>query len=169
MRRFEPSAAPGTVEALVDQDEARVLRSLAEQLAGLLTEAGETETSRDAAVDRVLPDAYCDDEEAAEEWRRLSRRALADRKATFAQRMVDDLERAATNPGVHTIALDTAGALDWVRAVADLRLVLAERMGIREEGDEPSGALEGGAELYDWLAWMQDDLVRVLTMLEEAP
>ena len=167
MRRFEPAAQSGTVEALVGQDEARVLRSLAEQLAGLLGEAGETESSTDTAVDRILPDAYRDDEEAQAEWRRLSRRALADRKAAFAQRVADDLEPAATNPGVHTVTLDAAGALDWVRAVADLRLVLADRMGIREDGDEPSDALDGGSDLYGWLAWMQDDLVRVLTLLEE--
>ena len=158
----------GGFEALVEPEEARVLASLATQLQTLLGEAAENEALSvgDAAVARLLPDAYRDDEEAAAEWRRLSRRALAERKADFAARFARDLAEATEGAEATRILIDERGALDWMRTIADLRLVLAERMGIRQEGDAPDPEQEGAADLYDWLAWMQDDLVRAL---DDAP
>lgn len=152
----------GGFEAVVEPEEARILASLAAQLSSLLGEAAEDEalSDSDPAVARLLPDAYRDDEEAAAEWRRLSRRALAERKGEFASRFAADLADATTAPESTRIRLDESGALDWMRAIGDLRLVLAERM---ELGDDR----EGMSDLYDWLAWMQDDLVRVLDLAEE--
>lgn len=152
----------GGFEAVVEPEEARILASLAAQLSSLLGEAADDEalSGSDPAVARLLPDAYRDDEEAAAEWRRLSRRALAERKGAFASRFAADLADASTATASTRIRLDEAGALDWMRAIGDLRLVLAERM---EVGDDR----EGMSDLYDWLAWMQDDLVRVLDLAEE--
>ncbi|KRF30936.1 DUF2017 family protein [Yonghaparkia sp. Soil809] len=152
----------GGVEAALEPEEARILASLAAQLSSLLGEAADDEALSDAdpAVARLLPDAYRDDEEAAAEWRRLSRRALAERKGAFASRFAADLADAAAASQTTRIRLDEAGAIDWMRAIGDLRLVLAERM---EVGDDR----EGMSDLYDWLAWMQDDLVRVLALAEE--
>ncbi|KQV24646.1 DUF2017 family protein [Yonghaparkia sp. Root332] len=152
----------GGVEAALEPEEARILASLAAQLSSLLGEAADDEALSDAdpAVARLLPDAYRDDEEAAAEWRRLSRRALAERKGAFASRFAADLADAAAASQTTRIRLDEAGAIDWMRAIGDLRLVLAERM---EVGDDR----EGMSDLYDWLAWMQDDLVRVLDLAEE--
>ncbi len=157
-------AVDGGFEALVEPEEARVLTSLAAQLQSLLGEAADDEalSEEDAAVARLLPDAYRDDEDAAAEWRRLSRRALAERKAGFAARFAAALAEATAASETTRILIDEAGGLDWVRAIGDLRLVLAERMGLHDEGDEPSEEDEGAAELYHWLAWMQDDLVGVL-------
>ncbi|GAA1688487.1 hypothetical protein GCM10009792_05360 [Microcella alkalica] len=152
----------GGFEAVVEPEEARILASLAAQLSALLGEAADDESlsGSDPAVARLLPDAYRDDEEAAAEWRRLSRRALAERKGSFASRFAAALADASAASESTRIRLDEAGALDWVRAIGDLRLVLAERM---EVGDDR----EGMRDLYDWLAWMQDDLVRVLDLAEE--
>lgn len=152
----------GGFEAVVEPEEARILASLAAQLSSLLGEAADDEalSGSDPAVARLLPDAYRDDEEAAAEWRRLSRRALAERKGAFASRFAADLADATAAASSTRIRLDEAGALDWMRAIGDLRLVLAERM---EVGDDR----EGMSDLYDWLAWMQDDLVRVLDLAEE--
>ncbi len=167
----------GGFEAVVEPEEARILASLAAQLSSLLGEAADDEalSGSDPAVARLLPDAYRDDEEAAAEWRRLSRRALAnliredglfghralaERKGAFASRFAADLADASTATASTPIRLDESGALDWMRAIGDLRLVLAERM---EVGDDR----EGMSDLYDWLAWMQDDLVRVLDLAEE--
>lgn len=149
-------------EAVVEPEEARILASLAAQLSSLLGEAADDEalSDSDPAVARLLPDAYRDDEEAAAEWRRLSRRALAERKGAFASRFAADLADATAAAASTRIRLDESGALDWMRAIGDLRLVLAERM---EVGDDR----EGMSDLYDWLAWMQDDLVRVLDLAEE--
>ena len=67
MRGFVP--VDGEFEALVEPEEARVLASLAAQLSALLGEAADdVELSEvDPAVARLLPDAYRDDEEAANE------------------------------------------------------------------------------------------------------
>lgn len=166
MRGFVP--VDGEFEALVEPEEARVLASLAAQLSALLGEAADdVELSEvDPAVARLLPDAYRDDEEAAAEWRRLSRRALAERKGAFAARFAADLADAAAASETTRIRIDEAGALDWMRAIGDLRLVLAERIGITDAEDDEIGDDDteraGVVDLYQWLAWMQDDLVQVL-------
>jgi hypothetical protein len=178
VRGFLP--VDGEFEALLEPEEARVLASLAAQLSALLGEAADDEhlSQADPAVARLLPDAYRHDEEAAAEWRRLSRRALAERKGAFAARFAADLADAAAASETTRIRIDETGALDWMRAIGDLRLVLAERMGITEPEDDESGGFddddaaaagdaeraerEGLVDLYQWLAWMQDDLVQVL-------
>jgi hypothetical protein len=167
VRGFQPVV--GGWEALLDPEEVGILRSLATQLSELLGEAAvDSGSSRaDAAVDRLLPDAYEDDEEAAAEWRRLSRRGLADRKKSFAARMAADLAGASADPGPTRIRLDEAGVLDWMRAIGDLRLVLAERTGLaRGDSEGLLAAQEGVRDLYEWLAWIQDDLVRALEGVE---
>lgn len=184
MRGFVP--VDGAFEALLEPEEARVLASLADQLAGLLGEVADDAelVEADPALGRLLPDAYRDDPEAADEWRRLSRRGLAERKAGFAARFSADLADAAVASQTTRIRLDEAGAIDWMRAIGDLRLVLAERMDLADAlsspgGDEPSDETgnetpddlerrSGMADLYDWLAWMQDDLVRALDRAAEA-
>lgn len=170
MRGFLP--VDGEFEALLEPEEARVLASLAAQLAALLGDAAADQelSELDPAVARLLPDAYRDDEEAAAEWRRLSRRGLAERKGEFAARFAADLADAAAASETTRIRIDESRALDWMRAIGDLRLVLAERMGITEpEDDEFDDELSdenderaGLVDLYQWLAWMQDDLVQVL-------
>lgn len=178
MRGFVPVGEE--FEALVEPEEARVLASLAAQLSALLGEAADdVELSQaDPAVARLLPDAYRDDEEAAAEWRRLSRRALAERKGAFAARFAADLADAAAASETTRIRIDEAGAIDWMRAIGDLRLVLAERMGLTEADDDEFDGFDelddedaadaadaeraGLVDLYQWLAWMQDDLVQVL-------
>ena len=179
MRGFVP--VDGAFEALVEPEEARVLASLAAQLSSLLGEAADDAelVEADPALGRLLPDAYRDDAEAADEWRRLSRRGLAERKAAFATRFAADLADAAAASATTRIRLDEAGAIDWMRAIGDLRLVLAERMDLADALTTPDDAAStaadadgddaddlerrsGMAELYDWLAWMQDDLVRAL-------
>jgi hypothetical protein len=155
----------GGWEAQLEPEEVGILRSLATQLSDLLGEAAVDSGSSqaDRAVDRLLPDAYRDDEEAAAEWRRLSRRGLADRKKSFAARMANDLAGASADPGPTRIRLDEQGVLDWMRAIGDLRLVLAERTGFAHSDSEgPLAVEEGVRELYEWLAWIQDDLVRAL-------
>jgi hypothetical protein len=154
-------AVDGGYEALLEPEEARALASLALQLSSLLAEAATDEGlwGADPAVARLLPDAYRDDEEAAAEWRRLSRRALAERKSGFAARFADHLASASASSERTPVVIDEAGALDWLRAVGDLRLVLSERMGI---ASLDSSAESGADELYQWLAWIQDDLVRAL-------
>lgn len=156
----------GTVR--VEVEEARILASLADQLQALLADGLEHGTERDGALARLLPDAYRHDPELADEWRQLSRRGLVDRKIGFARTLSTSLAPIAAGAEAGTVPLTEGEALDWVRGVGDLRLVIAERMGIIVDADEGSFAEPGLRDVYDWLAWLQDSLVRLLEEADEA-
>jgi hypothetical protein len=148
--------------AVVEQAEALILVSLADQLQALLADALESDPASDSALQRLLPDAYRDDPELADEWRRLSRRGLVDRKISFARTLSTALAPGIDDESARTVPLTMETALDWVRGIGDLRLVIADRMGIATDGDEGTFAEPGLRDVYDLLAWMQDALVQVL-------
>jgi len=153
-------------QAIVEPEEARILLSLSRQLQSLLADSLEPDARDDGAVQRLLPDAYRHDDDAAEEWRRLSRRGLVERKVSHAATLSRAVAAPAVADGPTTITLAVDDALDWVRAVGDLRLVIADRIGIVRDGDEGTTVEPGLRDLYDWLAWIQDDLVRVFESTE---
>ncbi len=126
----------------------------------------------DPALARLLPTASRDDEELAGEFRRFTEIGLRQRKsaslraaaATLAQG--DEADRDA-------VRLDEDSATAWLTALTDVRLVLAERLGIRTDedaealhdlvdsgDDDPRGWL---AAVYDFLTWVQETLVGALT------
>ncbi len=167
--RPDPDAAPDIVGvAVVEPAEAMILVSLADQLQALLAESLESPVDTDSAVLRLLPDAYRSDPELADEWRRLSRRGLVDRKIGFAHAMSSALSPGLDAETARTVTLTTDAALDWVRGLGDLRLVIADRMGIIVDGDEGTFAEPGLRDVYDLLAWMQDALVQVLDEAEQS-
>jgi hypothetical protein len=123
----------------------------------------------DPAVARLLPDAHRDDPAAAESFRRLTEQGLRERKRT-------GLERAATalvRDQPVKLTPDEAQAL--LKGLTDVRLVLAERLGLRSDEDAEllHHALRSGAPLddewvhaaavYDALTWWQETLVAALT------
>lgn len=67
--------------------------------------------------------------------------------------------------------------MDWAGALTDVRLVLAERLGITDEGSvaaveelaagSPDDLTRALATLYVALSWLQESLVEA--MLEELP
>lgn len=156
----------GTVH--VEVEEARILTSLADQLQALLADALDPEADRDGAVRRLLPDAYRHDPELADEWRTLSRRGLVDRKIGFARTLSAALAPIAEATEAGSVDLRDAEALDWVRGIGDLRLVIADRMGIVVDGDEGTFAEPGLHDVYDWLAWLQDSLVQLFEAADAA-
>lgn len=160
MRGF--TAHEGGWQAILEPEEARILLSLSAQLQQLLADGLGGDAEADAALHRVLPNAYRNDAEAETEWRQLSRRGLVERKISFARTMARQLAEVAAADGARPVQVNESEAMDWMRAVGDLRLVLADKLGIVVDGDEGLSELEGLRELYDWLAWIQDDLVRAL-------
>lgn len=163
-------AQPGVAGlVLIEPEEARILVSLADQLQALLAEAIESPIDDDAAVRRLLPDAYRNEPEHADEWRRFSRRGLVDRKIGFARTISHALAPVADEGMTRSVPLTIDAALDWVRGIGDLRLVIADRMGIIVDGDEGVFGEPGLRDVYDWLAWMQDGLVQVLEAAEPPP
>ena len=158
------SAAVCTVT--VEPTEARILVSLADQLQVLLAGSLEPSADLDTAVRRLLPDAYRADPELAGEWKRLSRRGLVDRKIGFARTLSTALAPIVDSETAVDVTLTMDAALDWVRGIGDLRLVIADRMGIVVDGDEGTFAEPGLRELFELLAWMQDGLVHALDSAE---
>ena len=59
------------------------------------------------------------------------------------------------------VSLDPAGVQAWLRHLTDLRLVLAARLQIEDDGDQGTGD-ERMLDLYDWLGYLQGTLVECL-------
>jgi hypothetical protein len=122
---------------------------------------------RDPALERLLPTANRQDDEAAAEFRRLTEAGLRQRKAA-ALAAAADLLRADDR-----LRLDEAQARTVLTALTDVRLVLGERMGLRTDDDV--AVLEAVAEdldeddplryalaVYDFLTWLQETLASAL-------
>jgi len=147
----------GGVDLLLDADERDLLKSLAAQLIEIV--AGRA-AGDDPALARLFPSAYADDEAAAAEFRRLAEDDIALGKETDARAVVASLERA----GADRIRLDEAAALAWLRTLTALRLTLATRLGIDEDGDEGD---ESDPELpltriYLWCGMLQEAVIAAL-------
>lgn len=133
-----------------------------------LDERPAAERFDDPAVARLLPDATRDDAKSAAEFRRLTERGLRDRKRAALARARDALGRP------EPVVLDADEAQALLKGLTDVRLVIAERLGLRTDedaemvhavlsaagdSDEPWVVM---AALYDELTWWQEALVREL-------
>ncbi|MFI8631875.1 DUF2017 family protein [Microbacterium sp. NPDC077663] len=147
--------------------EAAHLSDLVGQFEEVVSERDES----DPALRRLVPDAYRDDADAAGEFRRLTQDDLLERRLTDAGvvraslrhdgRDLDpaDLDRAeAEDALVVEMTPEIAGA--WLRTLAALRLVLAERLGVTEEDQGGDGDPRFG--VYEWVGYRLDVLVRAL-------
>jgi hypothetical protein len=155
----------GRVVGRFQEEEAQLLVSLAEEAVELARAAAEPDqvAGADPAVRRLLPDAYPDDAEASAEFRRFTAAGLADRKEANAQTVIDTL--AQRDGDLVEVSLDEAQATAWLRSITDIRLVLAARLGILQDGDEGDIRDEESAlrrVVYDWLAGVQEFLVLAL-------
>jgi hypothetical protein len=122
---------------------------------------------RDPALDRLLPTANREDDEAAAEFRRLTEPGLRRRKATGLALA------AATLRGEDKLRLDEAGARVFLIALTDVRLVLGERMGLRTDDDvdvleaaaadlDDDDPLGYALAVYDFLTWLQETLASAM-------
>ena len=122
---------------------------------------------RDPALERLLPTANREDDEAAAEFRRLTEGGLRRRKASALA------VAAGVLRGEDKVRLSEAEARAFLTALTDVRLVLGERMGLRTDDD--LDALEAvAAELdeddplgyalavYDFLTWLQETLASAM-------
>jgi hypothetical protein len=115
-----------------------------------------------------VPDAYPDDEEAAQEFRHATRQDLLARRSSDAQRMLADLagagaltpEADAQVDDVIDVALDPDAARAWLRTLAAIRLVIASRLGIETEEDHDEDDPRFG--VYDWLGYRLEGLIQAI-------
>lgn len=137
----------------------------ADPLAAMVGIGVDAEEPEDPALLRLLPDAYPNDDDASREFRRLTQDGLRARKLANAISVLESLHTDGKR-----IVLDQVQAHAWLTALTDVRLVLAERLGISDdpasqEWDEDDLADDPRAGLlavYDWLGYLQETLVRVL-------
>jgi hypothetical protein len=123
-----------------------LLASLTEQLRQVLG----GDLSADPVTERMFPDAYPGDDEASAEFRKYTQSDLLTQKTTNASIVHDWLTGTRDGP------------LD-----ADLRLTIADRLGI-EDADDEERSVEADAgvglrDVYDWLGYVQEHLVVTLT------
>jgi hypothetical protein len=172
MRAFRRDSS-GAAIARFDREEAGILRHLAGEMLELLDRGASSEEARvDPALARLLPDAYRDDAEAAAEFRRFTAPDLAGRKMDDARAITAALDagdgsghaRVFSGLGEVSVKLEPPQALSWLRALTDMRLALAARLGIVDTDDiEPEGESAAAIRsVYDWLGAVQDGLVRAV-------
>ena len=173
--------------------EADLLRSLASQIVELLHNeaavpstgldpfeslldfSGPVTAPDDPVLARLFPPAYRDDEEAAGEFRRFTETELRTGKAASAAAVIDALEEAGL-PGevdesglMIDVELTVDEAVTWMKAVTDMRLALATRLGVEDDDEELWEALPDDDprvhvhDIYDWLAFLQETLVHAVS------
>lgn len=119
-------------------------------------------TGDDPALERLFPVAYRDDPDAAAEFSRYTRSGLVDSKtansgAVAAALIVD----GSAEGGLVELSEEAAGR--WLPVLTDLRLIVAERIGIRADDDPiPDDAL---GEVYHWLGQLQAYLIDAIDEL----
>lgn len=117
--------------------------------------------SDDPALERLFPVAYRDDQDAAAEFRQYTRSGLVDTKTARAGAVAAAL-LAAGDEGTIDLADDEAER--WLPVLTDVRLVVAERLGIRTDDDPvPDDSL---GEVYHWLGQLQSYLIDAIEVLE---
>ena len=140
----------GAVRIEFEAEEAGLITVLAHQFADVVRDP---ELDDAPLLARLFPDAYRDDPDAAAEFRRYTRDELEQRK-------VEAAERIAATATEGTVELDAQTTATWVRSLTDLRMMVGTRLGIREEGDEPTAG--PFADIYHWLGELQWVLVDLL-------
>lgn len=131
------------------EGESGVLRSLVDQYLEVL--GGDAGT--DPSHARLFPAAYRDDDSAAEEFSRYTRSGLVDRKAANAAQVSLALDE-------ETVHLTGDDAARWLPLLTDLRLVIADRLGILSDDDEVPDTPAG--EVYTWLGQLQESILALL-------
>lgn len=135
------------------------------QDAGDLGGRGFGAEERDPALDRLFPAANRTDASAAREFRRLTEDSLRARKLAGLSTAIEALS-AATDDRVE---LSETKAMPFLVALTDLRLVLGDRLGLREDADaerlqalaeevNPQDPAAYAIVIYDFLTWLQETL-----------
>ena len=128
----------------------------------------DSDTSRerpdDPVLARLLPDAY-DDDEAAAEYRRLTEGDLRAGKVAAARTALGTLQGAGAG---EKLLLDDEQAQAWLSAINDLRLSLGTRYEVTEDTyDEMESMAADDPRLaplsaYLWLGALEETLVHAL-------
>ena len=128
--------------------------------------------SSDRALRRLLPNVMKDDDKASLEFRRYTERSLRESK-------IGALKAAALGLDKDELVLTPADARHWSTALNDVRLVLAERLDIRDDADaEHVHRMQDWSQaedvesylalVYNFTTWLQESLVQAMLASLEA-
>jgi hypothetical protein len=157
VRLFERTA-DNLFVAEFDEFEGTAVASLAAQVAQLI----DRREHADPALERLLPAAYREDPEAQADYRAMTEDDLANRKVSNSRLIAHAL---SDGDWPRAVQLDAGIAIRWMRALTDIRLVLASRIGIRDDGDSQDDTSEGALflrEAYEVLGALQESLVHAM-------
>jgi len=159
-KRFRRGPRDTLVVSLAEE-ELGLLRSLPEQLRDVLEDDTE-----DPARARLFPRAYLDPTAETEEaeWQALVGPSLLAERLDALQLITATLGRAVLAGDWWQIELSPDEVQAWLGVLNDTRLVLGTRLGVTEEEREldPADPEAGPYALYQWLTWVQGDLVEEL-------
>ena len=133
------------------------------ELAAILGEDAPAQAPDDPVLARLFPDAYREDPGAAGDFRRYTEHGLRSGKVAAARTVL------ATLPGKGgKVRLSAQDGEVWLRALNDVRLALGVRLGITEDYEHELGTVSSDdprlayLQVYDWLTFLQETLVRAL-------
>jgi hypothetical protein len=159
-KRFR--AGPGdTLTVSLAEEELGFLRALPEQLREVLEDPED-----DPARARLFPRAYLDPTAETEEaeWQALVGPSLLRERLDALQLITVTLGRAEPVGDFWQIDLTPDEVQAWLGVLNDTRLVLGTRLGVTEDEHvlDPADPEAGAYALYQWLTWLQGDLVEEL-------
>ena len=160
--RFQPLAKG--VGVTFAPEEVEVLRSLALQLTEVLG-GGVPDHGRDAVRGRLFPRAYVDptEDRAERDFQSVVHEDLVRAKSGAAQTLIDGLDHGRSRRSGTEVVLTGVELEQWTGALNDMRLALGVAIGVTEDMDETyEDASSAGDALYDWLTYLQGELVEVV-------
>ena len=150
-------------------DEVRVLRKVASEVVGLLTDGFD---HSDPVVGRLFPEVYPDDSASTAEFRRYTEGDLKTAKIDQAGAILAALPDSAGESGGE-VRLDAEAAEAWLRALNDARLAMGVRLEIKDGTDlgeelddavaeDPSSSRVFQLSVYAYLGYLQESLLNAL-------
>ncbi|MGC4805172.1 DUF2017 domain-containing protein [Micromonospora sp. DT233] len=147
-------------------DEVRVLRKVASEVVGLLTDGFD---HSDPVVGRLFPEVYPDDSADTAEFRQYTEGDLKTGKIDQAGAILAALPESAGGE----VQLDAEAAEAWLRALNDARLAMGVRLEIRDEMDlgaeldeavaaDPSSSRVFQLSVYAYLGYLQESLLNAM-------
>ena len=153
-KRFR-SSRDGTMVVSLAEEELGLLRALPDQLREVF--GGDED---DPARSRLFPRAYLDPTAETEEaeWQALVHPSLMRERLDAIELITSTLDRAVLVGEWYQIDLGPDDVQAWLGVLNDTRLGITEE----EHQLDPADPDAGAYALYQWLTWVQGDLVEAL-------
>lgn len=160
----------GSLTITLSDNEFIALSRLEADLLGALADRLTALADGVAGTDRMFPDAYRDDEAAAAEFHALTDVDLVTAKSEAARTVMTAFAGAEAQTSgslwkrtaSRTVRADTELSLALMRNLTDLRLMVADRLGIESDDDDGSKGDTRDRIMYWWLGETQERLVTAL-------